>query len=443
MKTDISEKNKPKTAVRSLENTLHTVNDILELLVNYMVLLCIVTALAAAIGALDSPFWYWIIPAVLPFYYWILRQKTAYLSLFLLLHLPAALGMGIIGLNLPQHRYFWAAAYIVSAVVYTFNSIYVRIRERKADSLPTGLAMTLAVISFFVSTYMKSDAGNNRILVFTLLYVFLWLMRTYVQRFENYLLTNRNAAGAMPERSILQISIQNVLMCSTAAVAALAVLIWSPVSGWLTEQAKKFGLLLLKGLAALISLLASDKPDEEKLLEQAMSEGPQQLGEMVQAAEAPWWLQLLEQLLYLLGIAIAVGVVVLIIIAIARYLMEGFYEKRSYKKEVLVEGFLEEEEHIGRKQENKQSRLPVLGGTPEQKIRRIFWKTVTAEYEQLGDQKPDLSQTARQFAQKFSGDKAKEWEELAALYEKARYGKDSVTREDCRQASALARRIRR
>ena len=88
-------------------------------------------------------------------------------------------------------------------------------------------------------------------------------------------------------------------------------------------------------------------------------------------------------------------------------------------------------------------KLPVLGGTLQQKVRRTFWKAVTAEYEKLGEQKPDPSQTARQFAQRFAGEKSAEWNELAALYEKARYADGEVTREDVRQAAALAKRIRR
>ena len=151
----------------------------------------------------------------------------------------------------------------------------------------------------------------------------------------------------------------------------------------------------------------------------------------------------MEQLFYLLGIGLGVAFVGALIVMLIKRMIEGFYENKQLKKEVFVEGFLEEEERIGKNKESRQVKLPVLGGTPQQKVRRIFWKAVIAEYEKLGEQKPDLSQTARQFAQRFAGDKSAEWNELAALYEKARYADEGVTREDARMASSLAKKIRK
>jgi len=125
-------------------------------------------------------------------------------------------------------------------------------------------------------------------------------------------------------------------------------------------------------------------------------------------------------------------------------MINGFYDKRDLKKEVVSEGFVEEEERLSRKKEDRQGRLPVFGGTPEQKVRKIFWKLVLAEYESRGKEKPDAALTARQFAGKLDdGSKTAQWEELAAIYEKARYSSESVSKEESRQASVLARQIKR
>lgn len=441
MKKNISD-NK-KTTVRSLEKKLWVTEQIMELVLNYLVFLCVLTAVSVPFGALDSPFWYWLIPVIMPFWFWTLRQKVNSLSVFLLLHLPVAGIVAGSGFALRINRIFWIVMLIFSAVLYTVNSVYTRVKERRGEAVPVGFAALITIIACLTCAYMGSEKSVNRILIFVLVYAFWWLIRNFIQYFCDYLLTNRNAAGVMPERSIFMISIQNVLVCSIAAVAAIAALIWSPVSGWLTAQIKKLGYLFLKAIAFLIQLLIKDNSAEEEALDTPLPEMAGQITGIVESAEPSWWIQFLEMLFYILGIGFTLVFIVMMVVMIARMLIEGFYEKRYEKKEVLVEGFLEEEERIGKKKETKESRLPLLGGTPEQKIRRIFWKTVQAEYEKLGDQEPDRSQTARQFAGKFGGEKSGDWEALAALYEKARYGENSVTKEECRQAGILARRIRR
>ena len=437
-------KNQQNQRKKSIEGKLRTIAEILELILNYLVLICVLTAAAAILHMLESPFWYLLIPAGLPVYYWYLRKNIMHAGWFFMLHIPAALLIGAAGFFLKQNRIFWIVMLIASVLAYTVNSIVVRVKEKKQESLPAGMALGIAVVAFFGCAYVDAQKGCTRILVCSLIYVFFLFLRLYLLCMSEYLLTNKNAAGAMPEQAIVQLSMRNVLVQSAAAVAALAVLIWSPAAEWMTQQAKKAGLLILKGIAWLISLLASTDPEQDIPLEEAMPDLSSGMTAFAGAVEeTPWWLKLLEQLFYLLGIGLGAAFVGALIVMLVKRMIEGFYENKQIKKEVFVEGFLEEEERIGKNKESRQVKLPVLGGTLQQKVRRTFWKAVTAEYEKLGEQKPDPSQTARQFAQRFAGEKSAEWNELAALYEKARYADGEVTREDVRQVAALAKRIRR
>ena len=145
----------------------------------------------------------------------------------------------------------------------------------------------------------------------------------------------------MPEQAIVQLSMRNVLWQSAAAVAAVAALIWSPVAGWMTEQAKNVGILIIKGIAWLISLLASNDPETDIPLEEAMPDLSSGMQAFAGAAQEPqWWQKILEQLFYLLGIGLGVAFLGALIVVLIKRMIEGFYENKQLKKEVFVEGFL-------------------------------------------------------------------------------------------------------
>lgn len=438
----MNNKNQTPKAAKPLEDKLQMIADIIELLLNYLVLLCLLNGAGAVGNMLNPPLWYWFLPLVYPFYYWFLREKMRYLSLFLLLHLPVAIVMPALSFQLNHDRYFWIVTMILSSLIYTVHSIYARIREKKTDSVPYGMAMAIAVVAFLLAAYLGVDLACTRIMVCGVAYVFLWLIRNYLEYFSNYLSVNRSAAGAMPEKSILQVSLRNVLISTTGVTALLVAVLWSPLSSWLTEFAKDFGFLLLKGIASILMLFSTSKSEGEEIMNSDPSMGgAQMMGGM--DGEPSLLMLILEKVLFVVAILVAVALIVLGIMALARFLMEGFYEKRGVKREVEREGFLEEEERISRKQGEKSFRLPVLGGTPEQKVRRIFWKAVLSEYEKRGIERIEKEKTARQLAEKFSDEKAAEWTALAGLYDKARYGNRSVTKEESRQAGVLARQIRK
>ena len=428
----------------SLEGKLRTGAELLELLMNYLVFICAVTTASGILGAVDSPLWYCFIPFALPFYYWFLRRRIGHVAVFVLLHMPAAVLTCAAGFALKDHRILWIILLIAGVFLYTVNSVYVRVSEKKSESMPAGMALGLTVLEFFITAYARYERGLRILMICTLIYVFLMLLRMYLKCMTDYLLTNKNAAGAMPEQAIVELSSRNVIIQSALAVAAVGVLVTTSAADRLTQLVKNAGLLVLRGIAMLLAWIASDEQAEEEILEEVLPDVAGGVQNAMEAAGEPsWWVKFLNFLFNFCGIALGLTFLIAIIVMMVRKLIDGFYENRMVRNEVLVEGYLEEEERIGRKKETRQSIMPVLGGTPAQKVRRIFWKAVVAEYGKLGEQKPDPASTARQFAAKFSGENADEWKELAELYEKARYAQTDVTKEEQKRAAVLARKVKR
>ena len=98
--------------------------------------------------------------------------------------------------------------------------------------------------------------------------------------------------------------------------------------------------------------------------------------QMQESPGMPVWLQILNWIFnWAVTIALIVGAIFLIILLI-RWMIRTFYEREGKAREIVGEGYLEEEERLDRDSFKKEKKLPFIGGTPEEKVRRIYKKTV-------------------------------------------------------------------
>ena len=74
-----------------------------------------------------------------------------------------------------------------------------------------------------------------------------------------------------------------------------------------------------------------------------------------------------------------------------------------------------------------------MGGTSDIRVRRIFFKTAVSVCGKDGAARLRRS-TARELIDLAPEGAKEEWKSLAALYERARYSRERITREDVREA---------
>jgi len=285
-----------------LEDIMEIVSDITEILMNYLVCISIVTAVSCGFKGEHAPLLYWVLPLAMPLYCWVLRRKAQQLSMFIVMHIPAAIVLVAVSFLYRQNQWFWILTYFLIAVVYIINSVVVRVKEKAEDSMPTMLAMIIALLMFFVGAYMESDTTCQRIIYLTLGYVFLWMMRSYAQFFYNYLYTNKSSAAVIPEKSILRISLRNALIFSILGVSIVGILVASPISAWMTDQVKEFGLLFVKAFIYLLMLVAGDGGKEPEVVENEVPVmDPSNLVGALGTSEASVFALILEKVLFLVA----------------------------------------------------------------------------------------------------------------------------------------------
>lgn len=409
--------------------------DFLEIILNFMVVLCLETAADASFGGMSVPVWKLALPVFLPFFFYALRKWAGKLLLFLILHLAAAALLFTTAGNTP-FPLLWKIVFAVIGAAYSLHSVKVRVTgdDIAEGEMPAALAGCLAVASFFICSYMRENTGCERITWLTFVWLTLYLLKNYLGNFQAYIDMNKKTSGVMPEDGIFRAGIITAGGYSCLSVLLLILCAQTPLVGWLSEIAGKSGRLLLRLLFMLVTLFAGGEgetgPVEEEEIAQ-MTGGPE-------ASIPPAWLQVLDTIVRTAAaIALIAGIIALIVL-FARYLIRNFYGRKKEAKEICGEGFLEEEERLGGIKKQREKKLPLIGGTVQQRVRKLFKKTVQEAY----SGEPGLhAMTAREIAGLEAEWMTEEWELFSDLYERARYAQGQLTWEDVKAAGKLSREI--
>ena len=163
---------------------------------------------------------------------------------------------------------------------------------------------------------------------------------------------------------------------------------------------------------------------------------PQANNEMMflsEPAEASIWAKILEQVLIAAVMLLMLAGIVFLTAALIRFLIRGFYGREKKKQKIVSAGYMEEQERLDGGPRTRKKSLPVVGGPPQIRVRRIFRRTVLRT---LPGQETLQLKTAGELA-----GPSDQWEGLRKLYERARYSADRISREEAREADKLSRQI--
>ncbi len=464
-----------------MERKLETAVELLEIWMNFLLFIGLETVIDVGITGGATPVYVLFVPLTAPVLFYLLRKRLNQLPLFLLSHIAVAVFLFWMGGFCPTPL-LWRIAFTAVGVIYAVISLQIRLTKQEdgEGEYAAGFMGVAAVAAFFACSYWKNDAGGARIIWLVLLWLAGHWARSYLANFLGYLQMNRRAAGAMPERRIFQGGVISAAAYGMFSLVVLTLCSRAALLDKMSALVKRAGLLLLRAFVNFLALFGSRTPEAEEM-QMPESAGMQQMMMLPEAEDAPWWMELIEKIVMTaLAFAVIVALIMLAVMVI-RLMVQSFYGRKREKKEIRQEGYVEEEERLERKRSRPEKKIPVIGGTPQQRVRRIFKKTVRqtmrtdgaapggsgaansrllldmSEIRRLEAEEKEgrapagkdglQAKTAREIAALCAGEKenplegGREWYAFAALYEKARYGEEAVTREDAREAARLAGRL--
>lgn len=488
-----------------MERSLKTTAEVLEILLNFTLVLGAETVADAAFGGLSAPMYGLFIPLAAPLLFYAARKHTKNLLLFLAVHAAVIAALNYAGGFLPVPL-LWKTAFTAVGVVYAVMSLKIRLtcREDGEGEASVSFMAIAAIALFFGGSRLGGDAACARILWLALLWLPGHWIKDYLENFLNYMKMNRRAAGAMPEKRIFRGGVLLVAGYSGFCLAVLALYAKTALVARLSGLVRKAGLLLVRLLLRLLLLFHGS--GEEEAAVTAAEGGADPMMFLPAAEEAPLWMQILDKILVAAVTVLIIAGLIAAVVMLIRYVIQSFYGREKEKKEIRQEGFVEEEERLEKKKDGGSRRVPKIGGTPVQRVRRCFKRAVQDALKQNGgrDSAPEWkrhgllsaagegtlgaagtaageksfgtagtalrenpfgtagtvtgegplgltadacgTRTARELAKlcgSVCGQEKADWEALTALYETARYTQRAVTKEDVREAERLAGKLRR
>lgn len=457
-----------------MERRLKITADVLEIMLNFMVFLGLETVADAVFSGLSVPVYALLWPMLAPLIFYAARCLSRHLIVFLAIHAAVIVVLNYLAGFLPV-PVLWKIMFTAVGILYAFMSVRIRLmhREDSEGEAPVGFMATAAALFFFACSYLGNEEACARILWLALLWLPGHWMKSYLDNFLYYMKMNRQAAGAMPEKRILRGGIISVAIYAGFSFAVLVLYSQTALVARLSELVRKAGYLLLRLFFRFLMLFMEETEEGEQIYEAAG--GKEQMMFAPESAEAPLWMQILDKILVTAVVIMLIAGVICLIVMLIRFMIRSFYGREKTKKEVRQEGFVEEQERLQEKKDARKTRLPALGGTPDQRVRRIFKRTIQEMTKGAEAAKTMDARTARELAALCAGNAPKpgtavrdrdllfrmsemsaalhatgdpeeetnaaEWNALISLYERARYTRETVTKEDVREAGRLSKAL--
>ena len=378
--------------------------DILATQMNHWTLFSIAITVAI-LGKREPPFALWTLCAFLPVLFFLIRRYTnrfllmagSHLLCLILLFSSPVSGLAVKILLI---------LYGIGLTVYSF-SLRIRTEERLDGIISPPAAVGIIAFSLFLLHYeehFEADPYFTSIIVF---YFICYYIRCYFQHYLYFLTVNTGSTGYIPRREIF---LSGARLSATFTLFGMAAVLLVSNWNWLAQlyRALKQGIIWLrdKGFFALIA----------SFFQQESEQPPAQMGELSPAAPASmaleagepglFW-QILEKV-----IGILVPVLLLLLLGLFLFRFIKMMCERFRHKKLFVNGVsADNSRDIREKYEMKK----------EEKAQRGFWTFLNPN-----------SYTSRE-----CGSLLQE-EQLARIYEKARYSGEECTREDIRKASGKA-----
>ena len=293
-------------------NFMEDLEDVLEIFLNFLTILCLETALDALVTGTATPVGWLCVPLGAALLFYLVRRAVGNLPLFLLLHAGVVWVLFFAGSKAGPLPVLWQIAFVALGAVYALHSLKVRLTGRRDNEgeIPPSAAAVMAVCACFVCGYMGQEKGAQRIIGLCFLWLCGYFLKKYLGNFQRYVGMSRRGTGAMPEKNIFFAGMRLVLAYIAGSLFLLFLLTRTTL---LPRIAQAVGMvvrhLLRLFFGLLIALIGEGQAEGSAAQEQGSA--PDFSG-IFPYAKPPVWLEVLEKILTAaVALAMAAGAVAL------------------------------------------------------------------------------------------------------------------------------------
>lgn len=372
----------------------------------------------------------WALCSVLPFLFFLARR---YLHGFLAFTAAHAAGIAAAAV-LPVQGTAQRIVFCAVCAAYCVHSYSLRLRtsdweERTAHP---GVAVGITAAAVLLWNYQGTGGWDSYYILSITVYMGFYFIHCYIVHYLRFLQVNSSSTGYIPAGDIFRSGLG--LAAGYAAVNILIVLASANVE-WLYRLLYPFKQAIFWLLGLLFSKMESGEqgqpapgPDLPQNLEPDIA---------VPSGEAFWLWEVLEKIVVAIFAALIACAAVYGAVRLVKYVRDRFSAQKESGRKQEREECRDKRERCGIDRRTAESGKLFGRMRPEERIRKIFKKKMKSEVHTLTGTE-DCSALERLTA-KECGQRARQ-EELAGIYEKARYSGRPCTAEDVREAKASLRK---
>lgn len=354
------------------------------------------------------------------------RENVNKFGLYLLTRVVVIFYGIVIGRN-EKEKVLFALAAIVISLVSWYRRIHI---NHKIYIENIGLLWLILLLPgyLFMGIYGNEDTSDV-LLGISVLFIWLYYLNKYQTNREQYFMDNKKTVGIMQEKEIKSNSNKGMLFFLICSLITLFL-----ESGlYFEELEKKIGNTIFCFLKWILEILTNVK-EEDYILREVVETPISQIegegyGELVQGSE---WLRqffnILEHILWGVVEVLWMVCIIFVLFSVAYGIWYIFY----YKGKRMESRILLEEDIIIRQvkkepKKKQQGREFHIFRNPNQKIRQLFYAEIK-DYQKEKNSKEYM--TATELTTQVYEERKEVAEYLLPYYQRARYSKKGVTKED-------------
>ena len=406
-------------------------SDILATQMNHWTLFSIAAMASIIAGVTAPPVVLWLFCGLIPIFFFFIRRYTNGFFTMALSHTVCL----VLFFFLPYPNLITKIMFCLYGIGLFINSFVIRLRtkERLDEAIPPPAAVGIIAVPLFVLYYQEHPGFDIYYIAMAAIYFICYYIRYYLQHYLYFMTVNANSTGYIPHKEIFASGIRLTGIFSFFAVILLV--LFSDI-GWLSSLARqlKNGIIWLREHGVFAWLASLFDKEYEPMTNQGnnaeqLSSGfmPLELGE-----PGLFWVVLEKATLIIVPIVIAC-LLCFALFQFIKMIKEIFRKKRMIDEETSGKSIRDIRETYEIKKEKGAQKEFFAFLSPAERIRRIYKQRIWTKRAGLnakGNVNPLHTYTARECGLLLSEN------ELALVYEKARYSDAKCTRDDVKRASA-------
>ena len=405
-------------------------SDILATQMNHWTLFSIAAMASIIAGVTTPPVALWLFSGLVPVFFFFIRRYTNTFAVMALSH-TICLALFFF---LPFPNFPTKVMFCLYGIGLFINSFIIRLRtkERLDEAISPPVAVGIIAVSLFALYYQERPGFDVYYIAMAAIYFIGYYIRYYLQHYLYFMTVNANSTGYIPHREVFASGLRLTGIFSFFAVILL--ILFSDI-GWLSELAGqlKNGIIWLREHGVFAWLASLFEEEYEPITNQGNNSEPLSSGFMPLEMGEPglFWVALEKVTMTVVPIVIAC-LLCFALFQFIKMVKEIFRKKRMLAEETDGESIRDiRETYEVKKEKGKQKDLFAFL-SPAERIRRIYKQRIWTKRTVLaakGNVHPLHTYTARECGLLLSEN------ELAAVYEKARYSNAKCTRDDVKRAS--------